>query len=159
MKLYRVLAYLVAAEVAVQAALITFGMFGLGHWVYDEGHTATRSTFEEGGPHYTGDAGFNLHGENGALYIPLLALVFLAVAIATRRSLDGGLRWAAIVVGLVALQVVLGFLSLQLYWLGPLHGVNALAIFWSAIHAARRPVARTQVVPSPADATPAEAAS
>jgi hypothetical protein len=34
---YRVLAYLVALEVAVQAAAIAFAVFGLGLWIEDGG--------------------------------------------------------------------------------------------------------------------------
>ena len=93
MRIYRVLAYLLVAEVVVQAAAMAFGMAGLGHWVYDEGHTATKATFEEGGPSFTGHAGFSFHGTNGALFIPILALAFLVVAWFTRRSVQDGLRW------------------------------------------------------------------
>ncbi len=142
MRIYRILAALVALEVVVQAAAMAYGMSGLGHWVYDEGHVATKATFEEGGEHYTGAGAFALHGLNGALLIPILALVFLLVAVLTRKSVPGGLRWAAIVVGLVALQVFLGFMTLEHYRLGALHGANALALFGAASYAAvRRPVA------------------
>jgi heme A synthase len=138
MKLYRVLASLIALEVVIQAAAIAFGMAGLGHWVYDEGHVATRATFEEGGPPYTGDAGFELHGTNGALLIPILGLAFLVVGFLTRKRVPRGLTWSAIVFGLVAMQVALGFLTLQVYWLGAAHGVNALVLFAAAAYAALR---------------------
>ncbi len=137
MRVYRVVAYLVALEVAVQAALVAFGMSGLGHWI-EEGGVATKATFEEGSETFTGAAGFNLHGENGALYIPLLALAFLVVAVFTRRSVPGGVTWAGIVLGLVAVQVGLGFGGLAICWLAPLHGVNALAVLLVAIHAGNR---------------------
>lgn len=139
MKTYRVLAYLIALEVVLQAAAIAFGMAGLAHWVHDEGHTATRATFEEGGPHYTGEAGFSLHGVNGSLVIPILALVFLGVGFFARRTVRGGLRWSATVLGLVVLQVFLGFMTREVDWLGALHGFNALAVFSAALYAARRP--------------------
>jgi heme A synthase len=137
MRLYRIVAYLIAVEVAVQAALVAFGMAGLGSWI-DDGGIATKATFEEGNETFTGAAGFVLHGENGGLYIPLLALAFVVVAVFTRRSVPGGIRWAAIVLGLVVVQVALGFGSLAVYGLAPLHGINALALLLASIHAGNR---------------------
>jgi heme A synthase len=151
MRLYRIVAYLIAAEVAVQAALVAFGMAGLGRWVEDGG-VATKATFEEGNDTVTGAAGFVLHGENGALYIPLLALAFLVVAVFTRRSVQGGIRWAAIVLGLVVVQVALGFGSLAVYGLAALHGINALALLLASIHAGNRarPTASSPAAPDQA---------
>lgn len=139
MRLYRVLASLVALGVVVQAALIAYGIAGLGHWIYDERNTATRATFEEHSTvDYGGKAGFELHGELGALWLPLLALAFLVVAILTRRSVDHGLRWAGIVLGLMALQATLGFATLAVPGLAVLHAVNALALFSAAAYSATR---------------------
>lgn len=137
MKLYRALAYLIAAEVVVQAAALAFGMFSLGGWI-DDGGVARKSTVEGADAHFPGKTGFGLHGVNGTLWIPLLALAFVVVALVTRRSVTSGVRWAAIVFGLVALQVTLGFVSLAVPEVGPLHGINAFALFTAAVHAGRR---------------------
>ena len=150
MKIYRVFASLVALGVVIQAALIAYGIAGLGHWIYDERNTATRATFEEGSTvDYGGKVGFDLHGELGALWLPLLALAFLIVAILTRRSVDHGLRTAGIVLALMILQAVLGFATLAVPQLAVLHAVNALALFSTAAYAATRLTA----TPQPADSS------
>lgn len=139
MKAYRVLASLVAVGVVVQAALVAYGIAALTHWIYDDRNTATRATFEEGSDvHYGGKAGFVLHGELGALWLPLLALAFLVVAILTRRTVDHGLRWAGIVLGLMVLQAALGFATLAVPGLAVLHAVNALGLFSAAAYAVTR---------------------
>ena len=139
MRPYRVLASLVALGVVVQAALIAYGIAALGHWIYDGRNAATRETFEEGSDvDYGGKAGFDLHGELGALWLPLLALAFVAVAFVTRRGVEHGLRWAGVVLGLMALQAVLGFATLAVPGLAVLHAVNALALFTTATYAATR---------------------
>lgn len=139
-KTYRFLAYLLAAAVVVQAALIAFASFGLSKWI-DDGGVADLASFENDDLGFTGYVGYELHGATGALYIPLVAVAFLIVSFFT-KSVRGGVRWAAIVVGLVALQVFLGFASHSFVGLGPLHGVNALVLFLCALHAARRAVHR-----------------
>lgn len=139
MRLYRVLASLVALGVVVQAALVAYGIAGLTHWIYDERNTATRATFEEDSTvDYGGKLGFDLHGELGALWLPLLALAFLVVAVVTRRSVRHGLRFAGIVLGLMVLQAVLGFVALAVPGLAVLHAANALALFSTAAYAALR---------------------
>lgn len=139
MKPYRLLASLVAVGVVIQAALIAYGIAGLSHWIYDERNTATRATFEEDGDvDYGGKLGFDLHGELGALWLPLLALAFLVVAFVTRRSVEHGLRVAGIVLALMVLQAVLGFATLAVPGLAVLHAVNALALFSTAAYAAIR---------------------
>jgi len=151
MRLYRVLGSLVALGVVVQAALIAYGIAGLSHWIYDDRNTATRATFEEhSGIDYGGKTGFELHGELGALWLPLLALAFLVVASVTRRSVEHGLRWAGIVLWLMVLQAVLGFATLAVPGLSVLHAVNALALFSAATYAATRlsPAPRTTSAPA-----------
>jgi heme A synthase len=158
MKAYRVLASLVALGVVVQAALIAYGIAGLTHWIYDDRNTATRATFEEHSTiDYGGKAGFELHGELGALWLQLLALAFLIVAFLTRRSVEHGLRWAGIVLGLMVLQGVLGFATLAVPGLAVLHAVNALALFSAATYAATRlsPAPRTTSTSRAAVAEPA----
>jgi hypothetical protein len=63
-------------------------------------------------------------------------------------------KWAAVVLGLVVVQSELGFASHDVPWLGPLHGLNAFALFTAALHAARRPVATAVDVPAASDAEP-----
>ena len=139
MRIYRVFASLVALGVVVQAALIAYGIAALGHWIYDGRNTATRETFEEGSSiDYGGKIGFDLHGELGALWLQLLAVAFLIVAVSTRRSVDRGVRWAGVVLGLMVLQGALGFATLAVPGVAALHAVNALALFSAAAYAATR---------------------
>ncbi|MGZ4596309.1 MAG: hypothetical protein ACXV2H_04040 [Actinomycetes bacterium] len=132
MKVYRVFAYLIAAEVIVQAAAIAFAVFGLGHWI-DNGGVADKAALDGNDLHFTGVVGFAIHGINGMMIIPLLALIFLIVSFFT-KSVVGGVKWAAIVFGLVVLQVMLGLFSHDVVGLGPLHGINAFALFAAAFY-------------------------
>ena len=77
-----------------------------------------------------------IHGINGLMIIPLIALIFLIVSFFAK--IPGGVRWAAIVFGLVVLQVLLGMFGHENAYLGLLHGVNALAVLGTAINAGRR---------------------
>ena len=150
MKVYRICAYLIAAEVLVQAAAIVLAVFGLGHWI-DDGGVADKAAFEGDGPNFTGAVGFTIHGVNGTLLIPLLSLAFLIVSFFV-KAVPGGIRWAATVLGLVALQVFLGLASHALVGLAPLHGLNAFALFIAALHAGRRvtrPAPAIQLEPAP----------
>ncbi|GIG61078.1 hypothetical protein Lfu02_54500 [Longispora fulva] len=131
---YKVLAILVAVSVALQGAWIAFGVFGLAHDTDDQPVLLDDS--------YKGNAGWMLHGIGGQIVVPLLAIALLVVAFFAH--VPHGVRWAAIIVGLVALQVALGFLSFAWPGLGLLHGFNALVLFGMAIHArqaAGRPAA------------------
>jgi len=165
MRTYRIFAYLVALEVFVQAATHAYGSAGLGHWIYADGHTATKATLEENSDvDVTGRWASIVHGENGAMLVPLLAIAFLVVGIVTRKRVDRGLRWSGIVLGLVVVQVALGFVSLVVPGLAMLHAVNALLLLLAALHAARLPVrhpdaeptAAAHAVPHPASMTPVE---
>jgi hypothetical protein len=137
---YRVLAYLVALGVVVQAAAIAYAYFGLGKWIEDGG-VLDKATMESEGTGFTGVVGFMIHGIAGDMVIPALALILLVVSFFAR--VPRGVLWAGIVVLLTALQVVLGHLSSEVVGLGPLHGVNALALFAVATVAAHRAVTRT----------------
>lgn len=140
MRTYRIFAYLVALEVFVQAATHAYQSAGLGHWIYSDGHTVTKATLEEdSGVDFTGRWAGIMHGENGAMIVPLLALAFVVVGVVTRQRVDRGLRWSAIVLGLVVLQVALGFITLVVPEVGMLHAVNALLLLLAALHAARLP--------------------
>jgi len=79
--------------------------------------------------------GVLIHGVNGGMVIPVVALVLLGLSFGTK--VPGARKWAGIVVGLVVLQVTLGYSQGGLPVLGLLHGTNALLLFAAASHAAR----------------------
>lgn len=143
---YRVFAYLIAVEVVVQAAVIAYGVFGLGKWI-DDGHVVTKHNADSGS--ITGSAGFVIHAVNGELLVPLLAIVLLILSLFAR--VPGGVKWAGLILLLVVVQVALGLLSHAVPGLGALHGIDALAIFGVAAVAGYR-VPRHR----PADSRPAE---
>lgn len=122
---YRVLAYLVAFEVVVQAGAIAWAYFGLGKWI-EEGGVLDSATRESGGDGFPEVLGFIVHGINGQLVVPLLALVLVVVAFFAK--VPKGVRWAGSVFGLVVLQVLLGIFGHGAPSLGLLHGINALAL-------------------------------
>jgi hypothetical protein len=134
-KAYRVLAFLIAVEVVVQAAAIAFAVFGLSKWIED-GHQVNKAILESNDTKFTGVIGFTIHGINGQLLIPLLGLILLIISFFAK--VPGGSKWAGIIFGLIAVQVVLGFTAHAAPALGPLHGINALAIFSVAFLAGKR---------------------
>ena len=72
--------------------------------------------------------------------------MFLLLSFFT-KAVQGGVKWAVIVIGLVALQVFLGFASHSYVGLGPLHGITAFALFGCAFHAARRAASPAVTIP------------
>ena len=132
---YRVFAFIIAAEVVIQAAAIAFAVFGLGKWIEDGG-TLNKAAMEGDESGVGGVAGFAIHGINGTMIIPLLALVFLIISFFAK--VPGGVKWAAITFGLVVVQVLLGMLGHGVPGLGALHGINALALFGVAVMAGKR---------------------
>lgn len=138
---YRVLAYLIAAGVFVQAAAIAFAVFTIANDVED-GAVLTSDTAL--------NAGQELHGIFGMMVIPALALGFFLVSLFA--NVPGGVKWAAIVVGLVALQITLAFVAFGAPLVGALHGMNALAILGVSLNAGRRV---TKSLPLEADETEA----
>jgi hypothetical protein len=92
---YKVLAYLVAAEVAVQAMVMVWGIAGLGKWV-DGGGVLDKAVFEEaignGAMPFPEIAGLMVHGINGTFVIPLIALLLLIVSFFTK--VRGATKWA-----------------------------------------------------------------
>ncbi|GAB3423625.1 COX15/CtaA family protein [Flindersiella endophytica] len=132
---YKVLAYLVAAEVMVQAMLMVFAIAGLGIWV-DSGGVFDKSVMESEGSPFPEVVGFMLHGMNGMMVIPALALILLIISFFTR--LPGAVKWAAVVLLLVITQILLGMFGHVFAALGALHGLNALLLFSAAVYTARR---------------------
>lgn len=140
---YRALAYIVAVEVVVQAAAIAFAFFGLGKWI-DDGATLDKSTMESQ-PNFTGAIGFAIHGINGQMIIPLLALILLIVSFFAK--IPDGSKWAGFVLLAVVVQVALGMFGHAVPALGPLHGLNAFILFAVAGYAASR--VKSSVAPAP----------
>jgi len=130
---YRVLAFLVALGVVMQAAAIAFAMFGLIKWV-EQGGVVDSST--EPNPDLGGYAGFALHGMGGMMIIPAIALLFLISSFFAK--VPGGIKWALIVFGVTVVQVALGLFSHEIAGLGWLHGANALILFGLAVSAGLR---------------------
>ena len=148
-KLYRVLAYLLVAEVVVQAGAMALGIAGLGKWV-DHGGVFDSSVMESDERAFPEVVGIMVHGINGSIVVPSLALILVIVSFFAH--VPGGVKWAAAVFGLVFVQVNLGFAGHDLPFAGGLHGMNALAVFAAALHTARRakarPPAQVQAEPS-----------
>ncbi|MFI7132308.1 hypothetical protein ACIBQ1_41990 [Nonomuraea sp. NPDC050153] len=145
---YKILAYAVAVEVAVQATVIVLGFAGLGKWVSD-GNVFDKAVMESDDLPFPEVVGIIVHGINGGIVIPVIALLLLIVSFFAR--ITGGVKFAAFVLLLVAAQAMLGYAAHDLPWLGGLHGLNAMALFVVALHAARR--ARPVTADAPASAT------
>jgi hypothetical protein len=124
---YRVLAGLVAVGVVLQAMFIALGGFGVLKDV-DGG-----AVFDKNSDPNTGQL---LHGYFGMMIIPIIALLLLIVSFFAK--VDGGIKWALYVVGLVALQIALAFVSFGAPVVGLLHGLNAFGLAGVASMASRR---------------------
>ncbi len=137
---YRILAYLIALEVLVQAAAIAFATFGLLAYV-DGGGTFDKSTADGGV--YGGAVGFLVHSVNGERVIPILAVALLVVAYFAH--VPGAVKWSAIVFLTTLVQVVLGVLAGAVPTLGWVHGALAIVLFAVAVVAARQAGAQAPV--------------
>ncbi|MDN5760968.1 MAG: hypothetical protein L0H41_01435 [Microlunatus sp.] len=142
---YRVLAWLIAIEVAVQAAVIAFAAMGLSAWI-DQGNVLDRATMHGSTTPYAGVYGYIIHGINGEIVIPILVLLFLISAFFAK--VPHGVQRAVLVVVLVIIQVALGIFGHDLPALGVLHGLNALLLFAVTAVAGQR-AARPKAVPAP----------
>jgi hypothetical protein len=130
---YRVLAYVIAALVALQAAFVAFAMFGLWAWI-ESGGVLDNSAAETAS--FTGDIGFMLHGVGGQIVVPFVGLLLVISSFFAR--IPGGIKWALIVFGVMVVQVALGLFGFGAPVLGFLHGLNALILFGLAVSAAMR---------------------
>jgi hypothetical protein len=134
-KAFRILNYVIAAEVMIQAAMIAWAVFGLAKYV-DDGHVINKDKFESDDIPFDGVIGFAVHGINGAMVIPLIALILLIVAFFAK--VPGGVRFAAIMFVLILVQAfVLPILADGAPFVGMLHGINALAILGMSIAGAK----------------------
>lgn len=133
---YQAVASLMALEVVIQAAAVTYYIFGRGKWINDGG-VVDKATIESHAGNFAGASGFPVHSFNGEKVIPLLAILLLVVSFFA--PVVRGVLWAGLVLVLVAIQVFLGLFGHSIPLLGLLHGVNALVLFTVAITAARLP--------------------
>jgi hypothetical protein len=124
---FKWLAVAIAADIVVQAAAIAYAVFGEGKYIRD-GHSINDKNIED--VSFSGVGGFVLHGINGMMVIPLLSLALLVVAFLVK--LPGGVRAAAVILGMVVVQVLLGLVAEDVPILGALHGLLALGIFAEA---------------------------
>jgi hypothetical protein len=143
---YKVLAYLVAAEVAVQAMVAVWAIAGLGKWV-EGGGVLDKAVMESEGTPFPEVFGFIVHGINGTFVIPGIGLLLVIASFFTK--VRGAIKWAVIVFVLVVVQGQLGFLGHEIPAVGLLHGLNALLLFGTAVYAGRRMRAATQSTASP----------
>ncbi|RCG31705.1 hypothetical protein DQ384_09170 [Sphaerisporangium album] len=146
--LYKVLAYLIAAEVAVQAMAVVFADAGMGKWV-EQGGVLDKAVMESDAPPFPEVVGLMVHGMNGIMVIPVVALLLLVSSFFTK--IPGAVKAAGLVLLLVVLQVSLGILGHDIPGLGALHGLNALLLFSAAVYAARRDRAAAVTTPARPD--------
>ena len=136
---YKVFAWLVALGVVVQAASMVYAVAGLGIWVDKEGGVFDKASGEamfEGDITFTGVSGFVIHGMNGMMVIPILALILLIVSFFAK--VPGGIKFAGLVLLAVVVQVTLGLFGHEAAIWGMLHGINALVLFSLAVYAGWR---------------------
>ncbi|GAB1693242.1 hypothetical protein [Krasilnikovia sp. M28-CT-15] len=113
---YRVLALLIAVGVVVQAATVAYAWFVVLHDT-DSGGVFDKNTM---------NGGHEAHEVIGMMVLPTVAVLLLLVAFFAK--VPGGVLWAAITLGVVLLQVVLGTAGAGAPFVGLLHGVNAFAV-------------------------------
>jgi hypothetical protein len=132
---YKILAFVLAAEIVVQAMAVVYAMAGLFVWIDSDGGTLDKAAIESEDISFTGAGGFILHGINGMMVIPLVALALLVVAFFAK--VPRGVPVAGTLLGLVVVQVLLGLGGHSVPFIGALHGLVALLIFAGALHAGR----------------------
>jgi hypothetical protein len=131
---YKYLAYAIPVLVMVQAAAIAWAVFGLGVWI-DDGHSLTKSAMESDTFHFTEERGFMIHGINGQMLIPLIAIILLVVSFFAK--VPAGVKWAGFILAAVVLQVLLGMFAHGAPALGLLHGINAFVVAGLGVYAGR----------------------
>jgi len=132
---YRVLAYLVALGVLVQAGAIAYALTGLSAWI-QQGGVLDKAAMENETTDFAGVGGFMIHGMNGTMVIPAIAVVLLVVSFFAQ--VRGGVQLAAAIVAMVVVQVSLGIFGHGVPALAWVHGILALVLFGAAVLAARR---------------------
>jgi hypothetical protein len=139
-KAHQILAGLLAVEVVIQAMAIAYALAGLGKWI-DDGNTldkAVKKRIENGDVGFQGTGGFAIHGINGQMLIPLIAIALLVVSLLAAKEIEGAGKRAGILLGMVVVQVILGMTSEDVVLLAPLHALNGFGIFAMAVVTARK---------------------
>jgi heme A synthase len=140
---YRVLAFAIAALVAIQAAAIGYAVFAQLNWI-DNGGTVDKASIESA----PGTAAYIFHALDGGVIL-LIALALLILSFFAK--IPQGVRWAVIVLIATVVQIALGTLSHMLAAIGAVHGAAALVLFGVAVMAAmraRKPAAVEEAVPA-----------
>ena len=131
---YKVLAYLVAAEVAIQAMVMVWAIAGLAKWV-DGGGVFDKSVIESQGTPFPEAAGIIVHGINGTFVVPAIALLLLIVSFFTKvRGAIEGPSSCSFSRSRKARSASWAMNSLA----GALHGLTAMVLFGVAFYAGRR---------------------
>jgi hypothetical protein len=112
--------------VVVQAALIAVA------WFQVLNDTDSGAVFDKN----SGNWAHVAHGVIGGGVIPVIALVLLILSFFAR--IPGGVKWAAITFGVVALQFGLAAAGYMAPIVGALHGINAFVLAGVASIAARQ---------------------
>ena len=141
---YRVLAYAIAAMVAIQAGAIGYAVFAQLHWI-ENGGTLDEASFESA----PGFGAYIFHALNGATVL-LLAIALLIISFFAK--IPQGVRWAVIVLACTIVQIALGTVSRLVSQIGAVHGAVALVLFGVAVMAAMR-ARKPAVVEEPVPAT------
>jgi hypothetical protein len=134
-RVYGVTAFLIALGVIVQAMSLVWGVAGLEKYIGDGG-VLDKAAVESEDKLFPEIVGLMIHGMNGTMIIPALALLLLIFSFFAK--VDGGVKMAIIVLVLVAVQVTLGLAGHSIPALGALHGLNAFLLLGAAIHAGMR---------------------
>ncbi len=115
---YRVLAYLVALGVVVQAASVALAWF------------ITLKDVDDGQVFASLDDDLNvghmMHSIGGVMVIPLIAIILFIISFFA--GFDGAVKWAGYVLLAVILQVALAFIAFGVPAIGALHGLNAFLV-------------------------------
>ncbi len=130
---YRILAYIIAVEVAIQAAVMVWAIAGLYIWVDGGGVLDSAVLESEEAPPFDEAAGFMIHGINGMMVMPALALILLIVSFFAK--VKGGIVRALVLLVLVVLQVFLGLWGHEAAIFGLLHGLNGFLVYGLAFMA------------------------
>lgn len=132
---YRVIAYLIALAVVLQAASVALGFFGLGTWI-ENGGTLNKAALESGTTHFAGDVGLSFHGTAGTMIIPALGVLLVISSFFAKSK--GAISWSLIVLGCIVVQVALGMFAHSFYILGAVHGIFAFGVLGAAAYAGFR---------------------
>jgi hypothetical protein len=141
---YRVLAFAIAAMVAIQVGAVGYAVFAQLNWI-EKGGTVDEAAFATGVP---GTGAYMFH----ALFAGVVLLASLAMLVTSFfAKIPQGVMWAVIVLVCTVVQIALGTLSHMLAAIGVVHGAVALVLFGVAVMAAmraRRPAAVEEPVPA-----------